>query len=178
MPERHDKDDGWVPGKPLASDPSALPGAGRAGSGDEPAAPLYGSLGEWVEEHLAPLIRRRFGGALTWCPFWFRHAEAVSRLNALWQEWEHARVEHTLSMWWITHADPHLRVLMSKDDGPFMACKPAEGSQQARHVELEPLPVSTSEPALWLSSAFSDPDHAHALAPDAAPGGTPPLSRD
>ncbi|MEU1627744.1 DUF4913 domain-containing protein [Streptomyces sp. NPDC020096] len=112
---------------------------------------VYPDLATWVEEHLSKLIQRRLGGSLTWCTEWYRHAEAVSRLNAMWQEWEAAVAEATMSNWWLYHCDPHLSVLMSKDAGPFMACKPGD------HRKLEPLPIADSDARLWLGSAFSNP---------------------
>lgn len=118
--------------------------------------PKYKTLPEWVEGHLAPLIRRRLGGQLTWCEKWWAHPEAVSRLNALWDEWEKARVEGTMSSWWIYHCDPHLAVLTSRDNGPFMSCRADE--QVTRHTRLDPLPCAPSDPDLWRGAAFSDPD--------------------
>lgn len=118
--------------------------------------PKYKTLPEWVEQHLAPLIRRRLGGQLTWCATWWRHPEAVSRLNALWDEFEKARVEGTMSAWWIYHCDPHLAVLMSRDNGPFMACR-ADDAKNIRHTRLDPLPCEPSDARLWQGAAFSDP---------------------
>jgi hypothetical protein len=111
----------------------------------------YPDLDRWVTEFLSPLIRRRLGGSLTWCAEWVRHAEAISRLNALWQEWEAAAADGTMSNWWLYHCDPHLNALMSKDAGPFMACKPGD------HRGLDPLPVTPSDRRLWRGSAFSNP---------------------
>ena len=137
-------DGGWVPGPALDEPGEATDPA--------PARELaYPNLDAWVRGHLALLSRRRLGGGLTWCAQWWRHAEAVSRLNALWQEWEKARIEGAMSTWWTSHHDPHMAVLMSKDAGPFMACKPNE------HRELEALPVAPSDPSLWLGGAFSEP---------------------
>ncbi|WP_232778379.1 DUF4913 domain-containing protein [Carbonactinospora thermoautotrophica] len=143
MPDDLLADDGWVPGEPLDGAET-----GGHGTGAELA---YPNLDAWVRGHLAPLIRRRLGGTLTWCAQWWKHPEAVSRLNALWQEWEKARIEGTMSAWWLHHADPHLHALMNRDTGVFAACKPD------RHTELDPLPVAESDPNLWLGPAFSDP---------------------
>ncbi|MGW1807155.1 DUF4913 domain-containing protein [Streptomyces sp. NPDC002078] len=150
-----DDDDDWEPGPALDEDdtgPAPAPATAGAGAGGkEPPKPVYADLESWLRRHLAQVIRRRFGGSLTWCSQWYRHAEAVSRLNAMWQEWEKAVVEGTMSGWWLYHCDPHLNILMSKDHGPFMACKPDE------HRQLEPLPLADSDPSLWLGTAFSDP---------------------
>ncbi|MFI9311130.1 DUF4913 domain-containing protein [Streptomyces triculaminicus] len=164
------EDDDWEPGPALDEDEAgSAPGPAAAGSGageQEAPKPVYTDLETWLRKHLAQVIRRRFGGSLTWCSQWYRHAEAVSRLNAMWQEWEKAVVEGTMSNWWLYHCDPQLAVLMSKDAGPFMACKPGE------HRQLDPLPLAESDPLLWLSSAFSDP--AQDRQPSSPAGGPPP----
>ncbi|MEV4440929.1 DUF4913 domain-containing protein [Streptomyces sp. NPDC049577] len=168
-------DDDWEPGPALDEDESGSASgpavANPAGGEQEAPKPVYADLETWLRKHLAQVIRRRFGGSLTWCSQWYRHAEAVSRLNAMWQEWEKAVAESTMSNWWLYHCDPQLAVLMSKDSGPFMACKPGE------HRALEPLPLADSDPDLWLGSAFSDPrDPAPgpATAPSAAAAATAP----
>jgi hypothetical protein len=66
----------------------------------------------------------------------------VSRLNALWHEWEQARIDGAMSVWWLHHADPHLDRLLSRDNGPFMACK----SEPPKHTPLDPLPIEVSDP--------------------------------
>ncbi len=110
-------------------------GVNLASLAREPTTPACSDLESWVQEVLAQVVRRRLGGHLTWCPEWYRHAEATMRLMSLWKEWERARSEGTMSNWWLDHCDPHLAVLMSRDNGPFMACTEKE------HRPLGPLPV-------------------------------------
>lgn len=138
-------DDGWIPDPP----------AGSAGT-SETAKPVFPNVEAWVVGYLAPHIRRRLGGSATWCPWWWKHAEAISRLTAMWSAWEYLRLQGALGMstWWLHHADPHLAVLMSRDNGPFASCKPD------RHTEVPPLPCEPAPPELWLGTAFSDPDTA------------------
>lgn len=149
-------DDGWEPGEELdnpggrAAPDAAAP---EAEAGPE-VRPVYGSLQEWLLEHLAKIYQRRLGGALTWCPEWYRHAEAVSRLNVLWQEWEKAVKEHSLSNWWLYHCDPHMNVLMSRDNGPFMACKPDEHRPKGAGA----LPFGEVDETLLAGTAFTDRD--------------------
>lgn len=165
-------DDHWRPAPPDPPGEDEQTQDGELGEdGAEQIQTLYPDLDRWVTEYLAGTIRRRFGGSLTWCPWWSRHAEAVSRLNSMWQEWESARRENTMSAWWLTHADPHLAVLMNPNAGPFMGCKPAEGTNPGRHADLPALQISASEPPLWYASAFSDADRAPEAdpAPDPAP---------
>jgi hypothetical protein len=53
---------------------------------EEPVALVYPTVEAFVREQLAPMYRRAVdGGAMTWCPEWWRHAEAISRLEALWR---------------------------------------------------------------------------------------------
>lgn len=136
-----DAEDGWIPGAGI-------------GTSDEPPSLVYSNVEGWVTGYLAPHIRRRLGGAFTWCPWWWRHAEAISRLTALWTAWEHLRNDGALGMsqWWIYHADPHLAVLLSKDSGPFASCKPD------RHTDIAPLPCEPAPAGLLAVDAFSEPE--------------------
>jgi hypothetical protein len=53
---------------------------------------FYASVEKFVREQLAPMYRRALDGShRTWCPERWRHAEAISRLEALWRAWEHLR---------------------------------------------------------------------------------------
>ncbi|MFF3847080.1 DUF4913 domain-containing protein [Streptomyces sp. NPDC002328] len=95
----------------------------------------------FVSDYLSQVIRRRVNGSsATWCPKWWEHPEAGARLSALWLAWEHLRQDPALGMstWWLHHADPHLRVLMDPDMGPFAACSPKDGHTA---YPFDPLPV-------------------------------------
>ena len=50
--------------------------------------PVYGSVQEWVTSHFLPMFRRPLGGEFRWCAQWWQHAEAITRLTALWHSWE------------------------------------------------------------------------------------------
>src|ERR687885_17687 len=66
---------------------------------DGPPQLFYASLDEFVREQLAPMYRRALDGTQrTWCPEWWRHAEAISRLEALWRAWEHLRLDPATGM--------------------------------------------------------------------------------
>jgi Domain of unknown function (DUF4913) len=110
--------------------------------------PHFPHVEMWVTEHLSPIIQRRLGGRLTWCPRWWAHAEAISRLIALWRAWEKARLEGPVAMsdWWLNHLDPHLRILLSATEGPFADCGP-DG-----HVDLAPLPSEPAPDGHWQGS--------------------------
>lgn len=105
----------------------------------EQARLYYDDVAEFVAAFLAPAYRRSLDGRTrTWCPAWWKHAEAISRLEALWRAWEYLRREPALGMstWWRDHADPHMAVLLSAE-GPFRHCDPEKG-----HTErMQPLPL-------------------------------------
>lgn len=110
--------------------------------------PRYADVETFVAEHFAPLIRRQLGGAYTWCPQWWLHPEALSRLEALWRAWEVLRLEPGLGMsvWWRDHADMQLPILMSRDAGPFAACRPDRHSDELTGLPHDVGPaVSTPE---------------------------------
>lgn len=130
--------------------PAAADTTGPAGQADGRIAPVYHDLESWVHEMLAQVVRRRLGGHLTWCPEWYRHAEAIMRLMAMWEEWERAVEEGSTSNWWLDHCDPHMAVLMSRDNGPFMACTEKE------HRPLGPLPLAPRNPQLWRDVVATD----------------------
>ena len=119
----------------------------------EPAPELfYASVEEFVREQLAPMYRRALEGhQRTWCPEWWRHAEAISRLEALWRAWEHLRLDPAtgMSVWFRDHADHHMAVLLDSD-GPFKRCSPDKG-HGAR--QLEPLPLVEPPAGLFAPSS-------------------------
>lgn len=62
-------------------------------SPDEPRL-YFCCLPEFVDTFLLDTYRRAVGSAArTWCPQWWRHAEAIVRLEALWRSWEHLRLD-------------------------------------------------------------------------------------
>lgn len=118
------------------------------GSDDQDEAPAlyYPAVDVWVAEFLAPTYRRHIDGRNRhWCPHWWRHPEAVTRLEALWRAWEHLRLDPAtgMSVWFRDHADPHLAVLLDPD-GPFKYCTPDRGHTN----RLEPLPLEQPPPGL------------------------------
>jgi hypothetical protein len=109
---------------------------------------FYASVADFVGEKLAPTYRRQInpGAGITWCPQWWRHAEAISRLEALWRSWEFLRLEGAtgMSVWWRDHADYHMSVLLSAD-GPFKGCSPDDGHKP----KLPPLPCEVPPVGLF-----------------------------
>lgn len=138
----------------------ATPGAPAAA--EEVPEPVFADVAGWVEQHLVLLVGRQLGAGATWCARWWAHAEAISRLEALWRAWEVLRLDEALgmSLWWRDHANPHLAVLLSRDAGPFAGCTPQ------RHVDLPLLP-SAPAPAGWWGVRASGPGgDLDALLPD------------
>jgi hypothetical protein len=110
---------------------------------------FYSSLEEFVREQLAPMYRRALDGTQrTWCPEWWRHAEAISRLEALWRAWEHLRLDPAtgISVWFRDHADHHMAVLLDSE-GPFKRCSVEKGHGER---QLEPLPLVDPPAGLFL----------------------------
>lgn len=92
------------------------------------------------------------GGGCTWCPEWWRHAEAISRLEALWRAWEHLRLDAAtgISLWFRDHADPHMAMLLDAD-GPFKRCSPTKGHGR----ELDPLPLREPPAGLFAPNTVA-----------------------
>jgi hypothetical protein len=139
-----------------------------------PVGPCYPTLLEWVEGWLLPLYRRSVHGHhRVWCPEWWRHSEAVTRLDALWRAWERLRLDPAtgLSVWFRDHADHHMTILLDAD-GPLKGC---DGTHSRR--PLDPLPHEGPPPG-----TFEPDDKFIPTAPIDAPGAahshSPTVSRD
>ncbi len=115
----------------------------------EPAAAelYYPTLEMFVTDYLLATYRRAVSAtSSTWCPEWWRHAEAIVRLEALWRSWEHLRREPAvgISVWLRDHADHHMAVLLSSD-GPLKGCTPKQHSERP----LAPLPSAPAPAGLF-----------------------------
>lgn len=104
----------------------------------------FTSLDEFVESYVARVWARKLTpNGFVWCPEWWRHEEAVVRLEALWRSFENMRVENPQSgpaAWLINTADPMMGVLLSPT-GPFRACL-------SGHVSQPQLPTQPAPPGL------------------------------
>jgi hypothetical protein len=109
------------PPPPPAPRPPAPAGVGP--EQQEPTAPFFGSLLEFVVEHFGPVYARNTSPTVRWCASWWDHAEAIYRLEALWRTWELYRLEPRLGIasWLRDYLDPQLRELTSAT-GPFASC--------------------------------------------------------
>ena len=114
----------------------------------DPPGLYYLTLSEWVQEWLFPVYRRSVRGhERTWCPQWWKHAEAVARLEALWRTWEHLRQDPAtgLSVWFRDHADHHMTVLLDAD-GPFKGCDGQHCEHPLEELPHDPPPEGMFEP--------------------------------
>jgi len=106
-------------------DPPEPDTAGASEDADE-AGTHYADVYEFVHEFLVHIYARRVSRQNTrfrWCPQWYLHPEAVSRLEALWKAFEHLRQAPTLgpAIWWRDYTDPTMTALTAPD-GPFAEC--------------------------------------------------------
>ncbi|MCP2337924.1 DUF4913 domain-containing protein [Actinomadura rupiterrae] len=103
--------------------------------------PYYSSVTSWVTQYFVPMYRRTLGGEFRWCAQWWRHAEAISRLNALWQSWEACRLQGAtgIGLWYRDHLDHQLPILLGAR-GPFYQC--TEDEHLEPHLaRMEPPPL-------------------------------------
>ncbi|MDX6312025.1 MAG: hypothetical protein QOF44_1489 [Streptomyces sp.] len=115
-----------------------------------PAELYYANVLEFVSDRLAYLVPRPApGSGRVWCPRWFAHPQALSRLDSVWRAWEMLRFDPALGMsnWWIHHADPHLRALTDPVTGPFARCV-------GGHHNDEPLPLEAAPEGLFMDQRW------------------------
>ena len=133
------------------ADPVSLAGAaaadglgGSGGPGVEADGPHYPSLQAWAETYFVVMFARPVGPAVRWCASWWAHAEALSRLEALWRSWEAARLDPVrgMALWYRDVLDPQLAVLLATG-GPFAQCTPD------RHSLVRALPSEPAPPGYW-----------------------------
>ncbi len=126
---------------------------------DEAPDPVYGSVQDWVDRHFLLMYRRPLGGEYRWCAQWWRHAEAITRLTALWQSWEAMRLQPGTGMisWLRDCLDHQIPVLLGRG-GPFAACSEDEHIDP-RAAQADPPPSG------WWDTGSDDPG------PDAEAGG-------
>jgi hypothetical protein len=115
----------------------------------------YLNVVEFVENYLSQVYRRQVTdiSETVWCPEWWKHAEAVARLDALWRAWEHYRQDPStgLSIWFLDHADPHMTKLFDPR-GPFKYCSVRNGHKDM----LSPLPLKSPTQGLFGDPSMGD----------------------
>lgn len=103
--------------------------AGGSDADDEASVLAFPNADAWVRGWLLQTWRR---ADARWCEKWWLHAEALSRIEAIWRAWEHLRNDGALgpSIWWRDHGDYHLAILTAPN-GPFRLC------QHDKHVHKQ-----------------------------------------
>jgi hypothetical protein len=98
------------------------------------------------------MFRRPLGGEYRWCRQWWQHAEAITRLTALWHSWEALRLEPGTGMaaWLRDHLDHQLPVLRGRS-GPFAQCSEDE------HIEPREARAEYAPPGWWDFGDDQDP---------------------
>src|ERR1700733_3008384 len=121
---------------------TAQAGGGAQEDPDDQDAPepVFAVVEDWIDEYFLPMFIRPLGGEFRWCPQWWRHPEAVTRLTALWRAWEVCRLEPAtgISDWFRDHLDPHLPILLGPR-GPFFQCAPQSGHLAEKTFPTEPV---------------------------------------
>lgn len=152
--EEDDRSAGEEPGDlpTVASQQGWEPAPPEAPQEPEEETPVlyYGSVDEFVREVILPFYQRKVGarGSRRWSAEWWRNAEAISRLDALWRSWEHLRQDGQtgMSTWWRDHVDYHMERLLDPE-GPF-------GRSEDENKPGTPLPY-TPPPAGLFTDARS-----------------------
>jgi hypothetical protein len=105
---------------------------------------VYANVQDWVTQHFLPMYRRPLGGEFRWCPQWWRHAEAITRLTALWQSWEAMRLQPGTGTanWLRDHLDHQLPLLLGRS-GPFAQCSEDE------HIDPRIAAAEWPPPGWW-----------------------------
>jgi hypothetical protein len=110
--------------------------------------PVFGSVEAFVTGYLLPLYRRAVSGnSTTWCAEWWKHPEAIVRLDAVWRAWEHLRLDPStgMSVWLRDHCDYHMRVLLSAD-GAFKGCtREAHATRPVGPLPSSEMPVELAQ---------------------------------
>lgn len=137
-----------------AEEPADL--ADEAEAREQPRGPLYPNAAAWVEGFLTLHYARRNPG-FRWCAYWWQHVEAASRLEALWQAWEQARLSDdfsAISHWWLEHCDPQMAMLTAAT-GPFAQCD----AIQERHALPERLAVVSPPEGMYRGWDHPEEEH-------------------
>lgn len=132
--------------------PPVAPAAVQETAADEPEN-MYEDIYTFFSAELHPFYVRESPflqekdtekRALAWCPQWWLHIEAVTRVSALWHGWEKSRLESgaALSTWILDHADRHMERLLNPQ-GPFRYCSCTDGhARKATPFIVEEYPDS------------------------------------
>lgn len=115
------------------------------GYDDDPGL-FFPNAYEFVIQYLLPSWRHTYSGA-RWCAHWWRHAEAVSRLDALWRAFEaHRHGDPSgMAVWWRDFADP-LMATLTAENGTFAQCDAKTGD----HAQNRTWPTAEPPAAMFI----------------------------
>ncbi|MGN2642247.1 DUF4913 domain-containing protein [Nocardia takedensis] len=122
------------------------------GEGAQSQGRYYTDLDSFVVGYLARIYARDVGALESehcWCPQYWAHPEAESRLRQLWETWEDERLlPQGMQRWWL-QADYHMSRLMDANGTfahctatrhqppPRLACVPRPGLDEPEDEDLE-----------------------------------------
>lgn len=120
--------------------------------------PRFTHYADFVDQWLLPVTAVRIAanhreGQYTWCRKWWAHHGVAVRFAALHAVFESARIaedQTAMSTLFVSHIDPHLRVVLDAAQGPLHRCAPD------RHTPQPGLPTEPV-PAAWFTP-FGRPD--------------------
>ncbi len=123
-----------------ADDPDNATGQADGGGAVGVPSPEFDRLEDWLSEYFLPMFRRTLGGELRWCRQWWRHGEAISRLNSLWHSWEVLRTQPGtgIATWYREHLDHQLPLLLGAR-GPFYQCS-EDTHREPHQATADPAP--------------------------------------
>ncbi len=110
------------------------------GPGESAPEPEFTELEDWLTEYFLPMFHRTLGGEYRWCRQWWRHGEAISRLNSLWHAWEVLRTlpGTGIGIWYREHLDHQLPLLLGAR-GPFYQCS-EDAHREPHEAAADPAP--------------------------------------
>ncbi len=117
-----------------------------SGGGEVPF--LFPSAGDFAQQWLLGHVERRAsttgGSEPAWCRTWWRHPEAVLRVEVLWRSFEAARTDpfNGMATWVLNSLDPQVAMLTSAR-GPLARCTI---ERCAGPVELPADPIPDDHP--------------------------------
>ena len=176
-----DRDASRVDAGDVADDVSLVPHNGQATPELTDAAPecYYGSLGEFAGWLLDVYRRSTRGQARVFCPQWWKHPEAIARMDALWRAFEQLRQDPGtgMSVFWRDHADHHMSVLLD-GDGPFKGCEEGHSEHPLGPLaQQEPPAVLFQRDERGLPPIAAEPAHTNLHIPGAGAGRAPDVTR-
>ncbi|MRH92207.1 DUF4913 domain-containing protein [Nocardia sp. SYP-A9097] len=126
------------------------------GEGGKGKPPRFAHYTDFVDQWLLPVTAVRIAanhreGQYTWCRQWWAHHGVAVRFAAMRAVFEAARVAEdgtAMSTLFVSHIDPHMRVILDAAQGPLHRCTPD------RHVPQPGLP-SDSVPTGWFGTGGS-----------------------